>query len=100
MLMNPLVLQPKRLEAVVFGLVEDSQVYAGLGWLTETWLRRDFEKRANAKCCSRAMWLPAGCSPFSLGVEEEAFVSSFFNLEGRFCWITWMDGPKCAMIDR
>ena len=36
MLMNPLVLQPKRLEAVVFGLVEDSQVYAGFGWLTET----------------------------------------------------------------
>ena len=33
-------------------------------------------------------------------VEEEAFVSSFLNLEGRFCWITWMDGPKCAMIDR
>jgi len=36
MLMNPLVLQPKRLEAVVFGLVEDSQVYAGFGWRTET----------------------------------------------------------------
>ena len=34
--MDPLVLQPKRLEAVDFVLVEYSQVEAGLGWLVET----------------------------------------------------------------